>query len=462
MKKIVFSLILLLSLVGLSAQFLYIDFQDNSGTFLGPSGEDPQGWDMEVYVDNGESDYIPTNNENCQQTVENYGMPGYLWSNYLIIQTGTVEPTAEAHDIYLKVYNADHSCFTVSGLYTVTTDAWQTAEFGGTWSAWDCGGTPPTPIDWLDGITGSIEGGTPSVPGSGYGTGLPNEDLLGIPANVGYYFTLTIDDGVTVDVTLCIDQIALGYVPVNLAYFDNGIWTYVEPLAWTDPMTANACITFNIDPTSKGSRAPVDIPIVMANVDGPLPVELSQFTVAQTQGEYVTIGWTTQSETDMSGYKVYRSNDNDQNNMVVISELIQAENLAQSNDYQYNDSDVEVNSTYYYWLQAIALDGNTEFFGFDPITIDEEFVTPPVEITELNSNYPNPFNPDTKIKFSIKEGETGILSIYNAKGQLVESNTFGSDNHIYEWDGTKYGSGIYFYKLKTDSYSQVKKMMMLK
>jgi len=36
------------------------------------------------------------------------------------------------------------------------------------------------------------------------------------------------------------------------------------------------------------------------------------------------------------------------------------------------------------------------------------------------SNYPNPFNPVTTLNFSIKNGETGKLSIFNAKGQLIE------------------------------------------
>ena len=80
----------------------------------------------------------------------------------------------------------------------------------------------------------------------------------------------------------------------------------------------------------------------------------------------------------------------------------------------------------------------------------------------LNENYPNPFNPTTTINFSVKENETGILTIYNAKGQVVENGTFFSGAHNYIWNADNFSSAIYFYKLKTDSFSEVKKMMLIK
>lgn len=81
---------------------------------------------------------------------------------------------------------------------------------------------------------------------------------------------------------------------------------------------------------------------------------------------------------------------------------------------------------------------------------------------ELKQNYPNPFNPATSIDFSIATGETGILSIYNVKGQILESHSFKEGSHRFIWDGSKYASGIYFYKLELYSYSKVKKMLMIR
>ncbi len=91
---------------------------------------------------------------------------------------------------------------------------------------------------------------------------------------------------------------------------------------------------------------------------------------------------------------------------------------------------------------------------------DENEIT--VLRNNLENNFPNPFNPTTMIKFNIKKDETGILSIYNIKGQLLESMNFNAGTYTYRWDAQDYSSGIYFYKLQTSTYSQVKKMIMMK
>ncbi|MCD4650401.1 MAG: T9SS type A sorting domain-containing protein [Candidatus Cloacimonetes bacterium] len=88
--------------------------------------------------------------------------------------------------------------------------------------------------------------------------------------------------------------------------------------------------------------------------------------------------------------------------------------------------------------------------------------------TVLNGNYPNPFNPTTTISFSVKHRETATLEIFNIKGQRVKSfDNFKSGNHNVIWNGTtnhgnKVGSGIFFYRLKSESGEQIRKMLMLK
>ncbi|MCK5051469.1 MAG: choice-of-anchor D domain-containing protein [Candidatus Cloacimonetes bacterium] len=83
-------------------------------------------------------------------------------------------------------------------------------------------------------------------------------------------------------------------------------------------------------------------------------------------------------------------------------------------------------------------------------------------ISYLDQNYPNPFNPTTTIKFDIKENESGNLSIYNMKGQLVFTKSFGAGHHNFLWDAASCSSGIYFYKLVTPSYFHTRKMILLK
>ncbi|MCF7920078.1 MAG: carboxypeptidase regulatory-like domain-containing protein [Candidatus Cloacimonetes bacterium] len=83
-------------------------------------------------------------------------------------------------------------------------------------------------------------------------------------------------------------------------------------------------------------------------------------------------------------------------------------------------------------------------------------------VSELLSNVPNPFNPETAINFSIKTGETGKLSIYNTRGQLVTSKTYEAGNHSYIWNAGNKASGMYFCSLKTPSCDQKLKMILLK
>jgi len=119
-----------------------------------------------------------------------------------------------------------------------------------------------------------------------------------------------------------------------------------------------------------------------------------------------------------------------------------------------------------YTVKLIVSDGiNTnsevkpDYIEVTGTTVDNTF---PFNITELNQNNPNPFNPNTSIKFSIKDNDTGFLTIFNIKGQIMASQTFNSGRHTYFWNADNCSSGIYFYKLKTSSFTETKKMLLLK
>jgi lysophospholipase L1-like esterase len=84
---------------------------------------------------------------------------------------------------------------------------------------------------------------------------------------------------------------------------------------------------------------------------------------------------------------------------------------------------------------------------------------------ELYQNYPNPFNPSTKIKFNLPEATRVKLTVYNIVGEEIITliNKF-MDAGFYkvEFDGSKLPSETYIYKLKTDNFIQIKKMILLK
>ena len=85
-------------------------------------------------------------------------------------------------------------------------------------------------------------------------------------------------------------------------------------------------------------------------------------------------------------------------------------------------------------------------------------------------NYPNPFNPSTTIEYSLPESGEVEVSIYNIKGQKVKQlvkECQEPGTHTILWNGTdnnnsSVGSGVYFYKIKTEKLSLTNKMIMLK
>ncbi len=88
----------------------------------------------------------------------------------------------------------------------------------------------------------------------------------------------------------------------------------------------------------------------------------------------------------------------------------------------------------------------------------------PSEYT-LSQNYPNPFNPTTEINFSIPASGNVSLAVYNVLGQKVAtlvSEELSAGAYKYQFDASNLTSGIYFYKLQANNYSQVNKMMLLK
>lgn len=94
-----------------------------------------------------------------------------------------------------------------------------------------------------------------------------------------------------------------------------------------------------------------------------------------------------------------------------------------------------------------------------------------VESYNLAQNFPNPFNPTTQISFQIPETDFASLTVFNVLGQevktLVNEKIVGGVNHTAQWDGTdlngnKVASGVYFYKLTSGDFSDIKKMVLLK
>jgi len=208
--------------------------------------------------------------------------------------------------------------------------------------------------------------------------------------------------------------------------------------------------------------------------DSMLPVTLSTFTASVTSQNFAQIMWTTESESNMSGYFLFRSNDNNLTNAQRIDSFVQANNSTQQHTYSFADRSVAQNQTYYYWLQSIDLASVTNFYG--PVSVkvgtgNNNPAQPTVPTTTaFTSVFPNPFNPNTIISFQLDKSSPVRIDIFNVKGQLVQTvmnESKAAGKFQVNWNGTDLngktcGTGVYYIQMTAGKYQQIKKALLMK
>ena len=144
-------------------------------------------------------------------------------------------------------------------------------------------------------------------------------------------------------------------------------------------------------------------------------------------------------------------------------------NSTETIELSFDTADLEDNTTYICQLRVVDSREETLI----PVTLNVGEVSSPgmlPAVTELKGNYPNPFNPETTIHYSLKEASPVSIKIYNIKGQCVRTliNAFEEAGyHTAIWQGKddnnkSVTSGVYFYRLKSNGYTSTKKMLLLK
>jgi len=144
-----------------------------------------------------------------------------------------------------------------------------------------------------------------------------------------------------------------------------------------------------------------------------------------------------------------------------------------------NSPCIDTGTAFFEWNDEIIIDlSEDEYFGISPDMGAFEYY--PVESDEINvqypiryflsQNYPNPFHPFTTISYSIPKKSDVYLNIYNIKGQKVKTLIDEKQEKGFKqiiWDGTdnnkrSVSSGIYFYRLQTEDYSKIRKMILIR
>jgi hypothetical protein len=199
-----------------------------------------------------------------------------------------------------------------------------------------------------------------------------------------------------------------------------------------------------------GAKFPIEV------IAGQIPVELSNFN-AIVNKDFVTLNWTTITELNNYGFEIFRSFD--VKSWQKIGFMSGYSTSTEKHFYSFIDYQNNGAKSYYKLKQ---FDHNGSYTFSEIIEVQQQ--TTPSEFI-LYQNYPNPFNPTTKIGFRISGFGFVVLKVFDALGnevvKLVDEEKPAGEYEI-EFNASNLSSGIYFYRLSVGTFTETKKMLLLR
>jgi hypothetical protein len=238
-----------------------------------------------------------------------------------------------------------------------------------------------------------------------------------------------------------------------------------SPLISTNQNGANDASSidgFMVRQASGGPNAYIDaIRIGTTWNDAPLPVQINNFNYSKTNN-IIYLQWQTVTEVNNYGFGIERKYSGPadiSNNSWEKIGFVQGNGNSNSPKY-YSFIDKNLLSGYYsYRLKQIDYDGSYTYSDVLKVKVDYK-----PQILDVK-NYPNPFNPITKIYYEIPEDGFVTLKIYNALGKeiktLINENKIAGSYEI-EFDASGLPTGIYFNVLQVGDKRVIRKMQLIK
>ena len=273
------------------------------------------------------------------------------------------------------------------------------------------------------------------VPPSGYYRGYELSNTLGTTPKVYVHVKMKI-----------FDQTERSGISFNTTINQWDIQNYY----YTTPFTDDQTIYVPAIETSE-----LDVPL-----EGIVPVELISFN-AKIRNTDVLLNWNTATEVNNFGFEIERKlmkEEFSNNTFQKIGFIPGSGNSNSPKEYSFIDKKIEPGK-YLYRLKQIDNDG---VFEYSPEVLVS--VEVPLDYM-LQQNFPNPFNPSTKITFSIPEAGLVKLTVYNLLGQQIQSlveeqRQPGTYTELF--NASELNSGVYFYELRVNNFIITKKMQLLK
>ncbi|MFN4315100.1 MAG: DUF4082 domain-containing protein [Chitinophagaceae bacterium] len=185
-----------------------------------------------------------------------------------------------------------------------------------------------------------------------------------------------------------------------------------------------------------------------------LPVSLLNISASANGNNSIVVKWATSNEQNNKGFEVLRSLDG-RNNWQSVGFVNGAGDSYTRKDYSFNDINL-VARRYYYQLKQIDFDGKYKYTAVVSANLSGK------DGFSLEQNFPNPFKgSETTIRFTLPRRTQVQLIIYDMNGRVVKTLVNGvkdAGTHAIPFRDHSLPSGVYFYRIEADGYSDVKKM----
>ena len=246
-------------------------------------------------------------------------------------------------------------------------------------------------------------------------------------------------------------------VNTYIAVGSNGAsWYSVGGSTWTPVPTGTTQALYGVDATLNSAWAVGNNGVILKYVGPPIPVELTSFT-ASLLNSSVRLEWTTATELNNHGFEIQRKAANVED-YVTVGFVRGQGTTTMNHSYSFVDKNL-LNGNYTYRLKQI------DFNGYYNYSNEIEVDVRSLMDYSLEQNYPNPFNPSTSIGYVLKEKSAVKLSVFNMVGEEVAvlvDQTQDQGYYKVDFNASNLPSGIYLYKLSTDNFTSMKKMVLIK
>ena len=237
----------------------------------------------------------------------------------------------------------------------------------------------------------------------------------------------------------------------SVMHYDGTSWTESEP--WFGQSLKGLFGLSDCDVFAVGGGGA----IVRYKEMAPVPVLISHFG-ASAREKAIDLTWQIASEEPVVGFRIYRSDEG-----APIERTLNESGLVVPTAQRYTDTTVQPGMRYGYTVGVIAADGSE----VRSQTIEIQSTVCPLVLFQ---NHPNPFNPTTRIRFSVPQRSRVALRIFDAEGKLITvliNRVMDPGLQEIEWNGRhrsghSAASGVYFYQLKGGNRTLTKKMVLLK